>query len=191
MSVLKIPPRDAHAPARLIDLSPYFDRSLDCDPSSGWFPAEKSSFQALPRGVRKLPGSGATPFDIRGMIELDHLAWLDGPMVKTSATAWGRRKVLKPERIPGIPPAVRGIHIAQKCSRLHFLHGAWFPETDWTAIGAYVIHYTDGQRAEIPIRYGEEVRDSFPSEDPDYVSGAKVAWTGPHPDLGKIRILSL
>ena len=46
-------------------------------------------------------------------------------------------------------------------------------------IGSYVIHYANGQRKEIPIIYGQDVRSwwVFPNE-PATMARASVAWSG-------------
>jgi hypothetical protein len=78
-----------------------------------------------------------------------------------------------------VPPQVEGIPIGRKVKRLHFLHGTHWRTGDGTEIGAYIVHYADGSRLEIPIRYGEDVRDWWVSSDPESrVSGAQIAWSG-------------
>lgn len=60
------------------------------------------------------------------------------------------------------PDSVKGIRVGQKCRRLHFFEGAsWGAEANGAKIGSYVLHYADGQRAELPIIYGKEVTDWY------------------------------
>jgi hypothetical protein len=121
--------------------------------------------EGLPRGLHALPGTGAIRFDLRGVVKLSNneLYWLD-------------------------PPSAEGIPLQQKCRRLHFLQSAHGQEPDGAVVGAYVIQYADGQREEVPIRYGRHVRDWVLSVDPGELPDAKVAWTGTHPTKGAIRI---
>jgi hypothetical protein len=78
-----------------------------------------------------------------------------------------------------IPPQVEGITIDQKAKRLHFLHGTHWRASDGTEIGAYVVHYEDGSRLEIPIRYGEDVRDWWVTADRrSEVTRGRVVWNG-------------
>jgi hypothetical protein len=78
-----------------------------------------------------------------------------------------------------VAPQVEGIPIHQKARRLHFLHGTHWRARGGTKIGAYILQYEDGTRLEIPIRYGEDVRDWWVVSDrQSRVSGARVAWIG-------------
>jgi hypothetical protein len=78
-----------------------------------------------------------------------------------------------------VPEEVEGIPIGRKARRLYFLHGTHFWTDPGTRIGAYVVHYQGGTRAEIPIRYGEDVLDWWAH--PGAGSGpaeSQVVWTG-------------
>ena len=107
---------------------------------------------------------------------------------------------------------VEGIPIGQKAERLFFLHATHWGAEKGAKLGAYVVHYADGTKEEIPIRYGMEVLDWWTIPDRgSEVSNAVVAWTGtcdaaerskvtirlflttwknPHPDL-EIRSLDM
>jgi WD40 repeat protein len=159
---LDLPLRDPHTAAQMIDLSPFFNRSLDSEepviPPMGYL-------AGLPSGVQGLPGTGGTQFDIRGVVRL------------------------RSGDNEGIGPvAATGIQVQQECRRLHFLESAHFREPDNTLVGTYVVRYVDGNQAEVPIRYGQHVRDWVLSVDPATLSDAKVAWTGTHRSKGAIRI---
>lgn len=90
----------------------------------------------------------------------------------------------------GIPAAVRGIPIARKCHALHFLHSTGWNEREQVTIGNYVVHYADGLQLEIPIRYGQDVRNWYSTErrlgdvvvpmdwDEPLASRSTVAYTG-------------
>ena len=49
---------------------------------------------------------------------------------------------------------------------------------DGTRIGRYTLHYEDGSREEIPIVYGQDVRDWWTTPYPQKVTNGKVAWEG-------------
>jgi len=72
---------------------------------------------------------------------------------------------------------IKGIPVNQRFSRFHGFHGTWGTESDGTKIGAYVLHYADGEIAEIPIRYGEHLRDVW-METHRKANNAITAWTG-------------
>jgi WD40 repeat protein len=173
VAALNLPPRDPETPEMSIDLSPYFNGTLDSE--SLYHAIPPNEFLAdLPRGLQCLPGSGRIKFDLRGVIQLNNN-----------------------DEVPGIPRAVEGIRIGQQCRRLHFLHATHHWEKDGTPIGNYVLHYADGQKEEIPILYGKDVRDC--TARPDDAIGqqsSNLAWSGstnhrvylttwknPHPDV--------
>ncbi len=79
------------------------------------------------------------------------------------------------------PAAVRGIPIGSRTSRIHFLISTGWREPEGTKIGAFVLNFADGQRAELPLLYGEDLRDWWPNGDPSLPSRARVAWTGESP----------
>jgi hypothetical protein len=83
------------------------------------------------------------------------------------------------QSVVSMPAQVEGIAIDRTVKRLHFLHGTHWRARDGTKIGAYIVHYADGTRLEIPIRYGEDVRDWWVVADRNpEVSRARIAWTG-------------
>ena len=51
---------------------------------------------------------------------------------------------------------------------------------DGTEIGVYRLHYADGQQKEIPIIYGEHLRDLRLARDPKeaLAKNTKIAWEG-------------
>jgi len=81
----------------------------------------------------------------------------------------------RPEKIEGI--AVDGIF-----DRAFFLHGAasWDCE-DGTVIGLYQVNYQGGAVAEIPIVYGEDVRNWICDAEQKPVTGGTIAWIGRNP----------
>jgi tetratricopeptide (TPR) repeat protein len=155
VAALNLPPRDPEAPVMCIDLSPYFNGTLDSE--SLYHAIPPNEFLAdLPRGLQCLPGSGRIKFDLRGVIQLNNN-----------------------DEVPGIPRAVEGIRIGQLCRRLHFLHATHHWEKDGTPIGNYVLHYADGQKEEIPIVFGEDVQDWTPAQEETVGrQSCNVVWRG-------------
>jgi WD40 repeat protein/tetratricopeptide (TPR) repeat protein len=156
-----IPKRASQSRSNLIDLSSHFTGSLTdslafgkknvlADPYQG-----DELSQLLPE--RTLKG---TEFDIRGIIEMASTGLLVAQ---------------------GAPERIEGIRIGMRCQRLNFLQGAMWgtSELDGTSIARYVVHYSNGEKREIPIVYGEQVRDWFTvPREPLGATKAVVAWTG-------------
>lgn len=76
---------------------------------------------------------------------------------------------------------VEDIPVRQKVDRLYFLHAANFASLNprlspGQEIGAYVVHYADGNQIRIPLRAGIDIADWWDVR--DEVSQAQVAWTG-------------
>jgi len=128
--------------------------------------------EEFPGTIQRLAG---TDFDFRGWVHLDV-----------------RRAI---PQAPPLPVRIDGIPVQRKCRKLQFLHTASSASSIsvlanhvreehlnvplGTAIGYYLIHYTDGQRTQFPIVHGRDVRDYWCF--PEYAgadSTATVAWTG-------------
>ena len=163
-AALNVPPRDPNTPARCIDLSLHFNGSLDSEPMARSIPA-RPFLESLPHGLQALPGSNRIQYDLRGVIQLNHS-----------------------NVFAGVPSSVDGIQIRQKCRRLHFLHSTGWQESEGAAIGAYVLRYADGRQVEIPLLYGQDLREWVGNSDPVEVRGAKVAWTGTNSERDAIRL---
>ena len=133
----RFPPRDPAASKELLDLTPFYNASLD----ESWHKRHPGNDLAvLPKGLQTF---GGVEFDVRGIIQL-------GSQTPPATN---------------FPVRIKGIPVHQKCQRLHFLHAAGFGNSgsEGTQIGAYVVHFAANQtRLEIPIRYGQEVRDWHP-----------------------------
>jgi len=157
----KIPARDPKARPELIDLSAHYTAAL----TDSWHPASNMAGEAgndlseMPRGVQKLDG---VEFDVRGLIQ-----------VSGNAGANSRG---------AFPESAKGIKVGLRCARLHFLHGTGFVDREGQKIGSYTVHYADGQTVEIPIVYGEDVRDwwAYPQLAKE-TNRATVAWSGKNP----------
>jgi hypothetical protein len=109
---------------------------------------------------KKLKG---VPFRVDGII-------LVGPGESSSGPTGEPAPVVK---------KVEGIPVGQKADQLYFLHATHWGAEKGAKIGAYVLHYADGAKEEIPVRYAMEVLDwwTIPERGAD-VSNAEIAWTG-------------
>jgi WD40 repeat protein len=163
LAALDLPKRNPKTPAHLIDLSAYFNGSLDSEPMGRSIPA-RPFLDNLPRGFQILPGSNRIQFDLRGVVQLNHA-----------------------DEFPGVPRSVEGIQIGQKCHRLYFLQATGWRESEDAAIGAYILHYADGTQQEVPILYGQDLLEWI-SPDSDALRIATVAWTGTNSERGAIRL---
>jgi WD40 repeat protein/tetratricopeptide (TPR) repeat protein len=149
--------RDSEAGLNLIDLGAFYNGGAT---------------EEFPGGIAHL---GGTDFDFRGWIHLDPGQALP--------------------QAPPLPKRIDGIPIQRQCRHLHFLHtvGAASRISPManggreeklnvplgTAVGHYIIHYTDGEHVEIPIVHGRDMRDywffpEYSTGNPDLIS----AWTG-------------
>jgi hypothetical protein len=109
------------------------------------------SLAALPGGLQRF---GDVAFDIRGIIQLRGGA-PDSELYPDRAT----------------------VSVKRSFKRFHVLHGTTYTEPEGRQIGAFVLHYADGDAAEIPIRYGEHVRDHSAVDDTgSNCPNARLAW---------------
>jgi len=88
---------------------------------------------------------------------------------------------------PKRPEKVEGIAVGGRAEALYFLHATGWGQgepgadtyvADGTVIGRYRVNYEDRSHADIPIVYGEDVRDWWFNDDAKGVSRGKVAWQG-------------
>jgi hypothetical protein len=149
-------------PCTEVDLSPHVTQRLD----EAMLPTPGNHLGMLLAGLR---GDGVSHRILHGIpFRLDGVV-LVGP----GETSSGEGTAMT------VAPQVEGIAIDRQVKRLHFLHGTHWRTNDGAEIGAYIIHYADGTRLEIPIRYGEDVRDWWVRSDPaPRVTRARVAWSG-------------
>lgn len=85
------------------------------------------------------------------------------------------------KRAPDFPTEVRGVQVEHECEKLYFLHGTGWGSpgvADGTKIGFYRVNYANGSEEEIPIVYGEDVRDWWQLADSRGASRADIGWTG-------------
>ncbi|MDZ4784211.1 MAG: hypothetical protein SGJ19_28520 [Planctomycetia bacterium] len=84
------------------------------------------------------------------------------------------------------PKKIEGIPVDKAVGKLHFLHATGFgtgQETDpnyvkdGTQIGHYTIRYADDTTVELPIVYGEDVRDWWNVDNNKETKRGKVVWS--------------
>ncbi len=102
---------------------------------------------------------------------------------------------LKGQPLENVPEEVKGIKVGQKIRRLNILHATGYGSgtnavTEGTQIGTYVINYDDGSIAEIPIKYGVDVRDWRVHSGEPPVSEGKLAWVGKN-QFSQVRLYSM
>jgi WD40 repeat protein len=151
-----IPARSPGTSAALIDLSKFYNAGL----SETWLPTNyvgrSNDLSELPVGVQKFNG---IQFDVRGLIQLSGSAL---------------------ENLGGqFPREVGGIALKRRAAHVHFLHGAAWDALYGTVIGKYVIHYANGEKREVKIVFGRNIREWwFPPTQPRLTMEAAVAWQG-------------
>lgn len=150
--VQRFPKRDPAAPPALINLTDFYDAQL----TDSWHGSVGNDLAALPSGLQTLAG---TQWDVRGIVQLA-----------------GKSPSSKK-----FPEQVTGIKVNQKCRKINFLHSAGFGriEDDGAQIGVYIIHIaTNHMRMEVPIIYGQDVRNWHVLKDESPAKDLAVAWEG-------------
>ncbi|MBN2593009.1 MAG: protein kinase [Sedimentisphaerales bacterium] len=148
-----VPTRDLAAEPNQIDLTEVYNASID----EAWQPTESleglgQDLMAFPAGLRKWDD---VLFDARGVIQLC-----------SSHPDWSK-----------FPQSIE-IPVNRRFYRLHVLHGVAYVEREGVSVGAFQLIYSDGQRREIEIQYGRDVRDWWVSRDSKLnVEHGTVAWT--------------
>ncbi len=83
------------------------------------------------------------------------------------------------------PKKIESIPVDKTVTKLHILHATGFGTgqlnaanhvKDGTLIGHYTIHYADGTSAELPIVYGEDVRDWWNVDNSQETKRGKIVW---------------
>lgn len=163
----------------MLDLSPWANRSFrdetDHDGKGGWTDQGTNDFRIMPKG--KITAAGI-PFRI---IDPDQNNGKGCLIVRGSA-----RKAF--------PPAIRGIRIGGRFSRLFFLHtSAW---GNAGTCGKYLFRYSDGSVGEYLLKGGRNIGDwwqvkQLPEARIGFTrknaSGAEIGffvaeWVNPHPE---------
>jgi hypothetical protein len=154
-----IPARDRSAPARVLDLTLFYNAVFD----DAWLDHNQPGMNlaSICRGLQDLRG---VVFDLRGIVQLA------GRFGKGMAS--------------GFPESVSGIPVNQKAASLHFLHGTEGPglqTLEGKAIARYVIHFADGQSEAIDVVFGRDIRTwhFWPQKVAREKDGPELVWSGP------------
>lgn len=144
----------------------------------GWFGDAKYTFSALPTGKQTFGGVPFTVYDFPTS-PVPTAVMLGGPGVPNS-----------------LPEEVRGIPVNRKADALFFLHTARIDrerddrdlrEKKRYEVARYVITYTDGQKAEVPliqdVNIGSYRQKGTPVAD---LPQAPVAWSAPFPNTNEV-----
>jgi peroxiredoxin len=125
-------------------------------------PNLKGPPSALPKGVQTIDG---LPFQFTGRAQF-------------------AGQIHDSRNQPGHQSAT-GIAVGTRFDELHLVHHAFWPDENGKAIATIRLNYTDGSSAEIPIQYGNHVRDwmRLPSESSEALGdpNTKIFWRGEHP----------
>jgi hypothetical protein len=165
---------------RPINLSGFYNAML----TVAWHPKPADGspgfdLSALPQKVQTLAD---VTFDTRGIVQLS------GQKLKAAGGEF--------------PQEAKGIPVASKCRRLHFLHSTGWSASDGTQVGTYRLNYLGGQTRELAIIYGRQVRDWFsspasqsldtntvvawsvkPARDADNKTLFRTSWDNPLPEV--------
>jgi hypothetical protein len=150
----KIPSRPGGTNKSMVDLSKYYNAALNETWHKGGL--SNNTLKDLPRGIHTLDG---TSFDIRGIVQL------------SGQQAERELSVIFPEEVANIT-------VEQKGQKVHFLHACGWQSPKGTPIGAYVIHYHNGETRSVPIVYGVDVQDWWLSEEFTPDPKPNIVWTG-------------
>jgi hypothetical protein len=150
-----VAPRSADAPATALDLTPYYNGRLDDAWQRGG--VAQNHLGNLPAGVQEF---GGVKFDVRGVVQLSGRAAAEQLTVR-------------------FPQTVPGIAVNRKAAKLHFLHACGWASEAGTVVGHYVVAFANGEQREIPVVYGQDVRDWWTQ--PEEAAGtARSVWSGPN-----------
>jgi beta-lactamase regulating signal transducer with metallopeptidase domain len=140
-------------PFTLVDLAPYANASL----KESWLPnVPDNDLSELKTGSCVLAG---VPFEISGVVQLSGKGMARG--------------------VHAFPDAIKGVQLGRSFNKLHLLHACAGKEEAGTLVSKIVVHYQDGRQQEIPINYGQRVRDWWFWEfDPVSDPTTTMAWTG-------------
>jgi len=161
IAATRIPLRAPDTPVTAIDLSSFYNVSLNENSYAHW-PGEGNDFAQLPKGIQTL---GGTAFDVRGIIQLTG-DFDDGHLTKP------------------FPPEVSGIPVERRAKHLHFLHASLdnYHASHGQVLGWYVIHFANGSTHRIPVRFGHELRGWWNYDEhfwPEFGSeNAQIVWQG-------------
>jgi len=171
--ILKAPPRDPALSPKLIDLSAHYTASIY--DGRGWHTTE--NLRMLPETFRP---RGGIEFDIRGMIQLQSGRYPRGTIAISG-------KDMNELYEKSFPVAAKGIRVGFPVKSLHFLTAvSWGNGPAGTELARIVIHYEDGGKAEVPLRFKEDIVDwTFGSD--QKIGIDRIAWAGNRPPRRLMR----
>jgi beta-galactosidase len=143
----------------------------------GWFGDKRFTFKDMPTGVSKFAG---VPYNV-----------YEFPTSPVPTVL-----MLKGNGLPEKLPEAIQIDVNRKADAIFFLHAARLDarrnpqevkEKKRYEMLRYVVHYEDGERAEVPI-YAETDIDDYRQESPRTLPGAQIAWTRPYEGTGQTAV---
>jgi eukaryotic-like serine/threonine-protein kinase len=154
----KIPARDTNAPARLIDLSAYYNLLLT-EAAPGETP--DNHLASLPTSIQRLAG---VDFDVRGLIQLR------------------ARNIL-----PDFPARVSHIAVGRTCRRLCFLCATIVASPTGTRVGTMVMRHNPALESELPLVSGRNLANLWCEDGTAETGEPVVAWTGQNSAASKAK----
>jgi beta-galactosidase len=161
--------------------------------AKAWFGEAGKDLRMLPRGEQVFAGVTYHITDYATAPTPDVIV-LGGKGIKGGVNT--------PGSLRDVEPAVKGIPVGRKSDLLYFLHTAHVsrPITEEEmgrladrkkpfvppAVLTYVLHYADGQTAEIPIVLGQGI-DHWIKKEALPLPGAQIGWAKPMEELGGER----
>jgi hypothetical protein len=147
--------REAAAGDRFVDLGPYYNFSL-----SEEIHGKPGNTIPIPAGIHLYDG---IEIESRGVIQLSSkLAFMNSHLE--------------------YPREITGIAVHRHADSLCFLHSSAWASKTGTEVVRIVVHYEDGRKQTIPIRYQLEVEDWwFHPVNSMIPPNARVAWEGSNP----------
>lgn len=156
IKALKIPPRDIQMGPDQIDLSVAYNYELTKVLRAA---TNSPKITTIPEDIQRKTG---IRYDVRGLVAL-------ASMTPTSHIPGTRQQPVFKES--------KNIPVHRRFKYLHVLHGTSKDAPDGNLAGSYVLHYADGRKAEIPIVYGQDLRNWWGWRDELEPSRATLAWT--------------
>jgi hypothetical protein len=157
-------PRSEEASSNQVDLTNYYNASLDDD----WFHHSGHDLHDVPKGLQVFKG---VKFDVRGLIQLAGGALSSAGAGSPSVGSLWITGLALPEELSGIKVNLKG-------RLVHFLHACAFSSEFGTKIGAYIMHYANGETKEAPIIYGKNVVDWWVWPNEENKTEVEQAWSG-------------
>jgi hypothetical protein len=153
-TVKGIPKRDTNTPPELLNLSKQYNAGL----KQPWHGSNRmtNTLANLPTGVQEFAG---VKFDVRGIVQLSGKKLLQQAAVR-------------------YPKEVKGIPVKQSAAQIHFLHATAWSVPEGTPIGGFRVNYANGESRDIPIVYGQDVRDWWSAPEEPASDTLQIAWTG-------------